>query len=275
MMQRVSIEDCHNMYYGAADSCDAAKYVGVGPRVARTLQTYTEVIPPHTRRPIHLKAHDGETGFANIQFGGSWVSADFAVGIDPYVSHCLERNWRVSDDNGFWLTQNGRAFPALLAESCFVFVEAGDEEATVSWDGVEICQFSPDHWMEIYAIDRQFAGAETLTQKSYTMELDAGHPVFSLHARTNRLVKGMYITINDRLLDAPFVWAGDHWELVFQEIPEDGMPRSSAKTINFSRLDKVELYVEHDCDAVDVVVWATNTQIIRIANGMAAYAYTK
>lgn len=263
------------MYYGAADSCDAAKYVGVGPRVARILQTYTEVIPSHTRRPVHLKANGNETGFANIQLGGSWISADFAVGIYPHVSHSLERNWRVSDTNGFWLTQNGRAFPALAAESCFVFVETGDGEATISWDGVEICQFSPDHHMEIYAIDRQIAGTGTLTQKSYTMALAAGHPVFSLHARTSQPVKGMYITINDRLLDTPFVWAGDQWELVFQEIPEDGVPRSSAKTINFSRLDKVELHVEHDCDAVDVVVWTMNTQIIRVANGVAVYAFTK
>lgn len=271
----ISLKNAHDLHFGAQDRYDAAAFVGKYPCVGEVQYSHKETIPGNRKVTVTLCRNGASTGIANLHITGDWKYAEFEVGGQRF-----DKIYPMMDVDGFWYVQGDRTFPHLMYHDLKIILEAGPGGASVSWDGVTVNRLSSENdypLAELYAMGHQYTGSETLVRGKSKMRLNFNHPVFSLYVKTSKPVSRLRLQLNEYMLEVPFVWNSKYgrWEAVFQEIPDDGVPRSSAKTINFSRVDAPVLHVEHECDTVEVDVWANTSQLTRIMSGMAGLAFSK
>lgn len=270
-METLSVERLHDLYFGAQDRYDAASFVEANFRATRTVSSHSEAIGGGRRHIVHLNPHP-QHGISNIRLLGDWVSAELEVGGQRFA-----KIYPFMGLNGFWYTDGGRAFPHLEYHAIRVLVEAGPAGATILWDDVELNRPRLVGADELYALSHQYTGDETLRASQSKIRLHYNHPVFALYVKTDKPVKGFRLQLNGDWADVPFVWqeAEKRWAAIFQEIPADGVPTSSARTVNFSRVDSAILHVDHDHDSLRVDSWATTVQLTRLMYGMGGLAFSK
>lgn len=271
-METLTVERLHDLYYGSQDKYCASDFVEANFRATHVISSYTEEIGANRLKAIETCPPPGG-GISNIRIHGDWISAKLEVG-----GQWFEKIYPFMDLNGFWYTDGGRAFPRLDYHSIRVIVEAGPGGATMTWDNVEINRPILDKGGDtLYALGHQYMGDETLAAGQSKIRLNYNHPVFALYVKTDKPVKGFRLQLNGDWADVPFVWedANQRWAATFQEIPTDGVPTSSARTVNFSRVDSAILHVDHDCESVRVDSWATTAQVTRLLSGMAGLAFSK
>lgn len=268
-METLTVEQLHDLYFGAQDKYNAATFVKANFHAESVVATETQEV--RGRRLVYCPAATGH-GISNIRIGGDWISAELEVGGQRFC-----KIYPFMGLDGFWYTDGGRALPALAYHDIRVVVYAGEAGAKVTWDVVKLDTPLLDVGDTIYALGHQYTGRETVTKDQSNIRLNFNHPVFALYVKTDKQVKWFRLQLNGDWADVPFVWneTAQRWEAVFQEIPEDGVPLSSEKTVNFSRVDRATLHVEHDCESVEVDVWVVTAQITRFMHGMAGLAFSK
>ena len=268
-METLTVEQLHDLYFGAQDKYKAESFVNANFRAESVVTTGADTV--RGRKAVRMSFTAGQ-GISNIRIRGDWNSAELEVGGQRF---CTIRPFMGLD--GFWYTDGGRALPFLDYHEMRVIVDAGPNGASVTWDVVKTESILNSGGSTIYALAQQYTGTEELSHARPQVRLNFNHPVYALYVKTDKPVKGFRLQLNGDWTDVPFVWneAAQRWEAVFQEIPADGVPLSSEKSVNFSRVDQATLHVNHDCESVKLDVWATTSQITRFMCGMGGLAFSK
>lgn len=264
-----SIEFLHEKFFGAQDAYSASAGMTTYPRAGTVLCSKSWTTSKD--REVHELAPKGaHHGVANLRLSGDWISAELLIGGQRF-----DKIWKHLGHDGFWYTQGDRTFPGMEHHHIALVVEGSG--AVITYDEVEVENFSLEKPKEIYALGHQYTGEEILKRGQSMVRLNYNHPVFALYVKTSKPVSGLTVQLDEYTVDAPFSWnaAKAQWELVFQEIPADGVPNSSALTINFSRPDRMVLHVQHNHDEVSVNTHVVTSQLTRIMTGMAGLAFSK
>ncbi len=266
--------------FGRQDEYNPADFVNSYPRAGDLIERCELQISNYVKNSLITIAPRGKTyGAANLQLSGDWISATLYVGKQRF-----DKIHKRLGHTNFWYIEQNRTFPSLKHHDVEIEVETGDGGASVIWDKVNVENYASDKSCDIFALAHQVNGC--YSDRSYVIrrgesniQLQFNHPVYAIYVLSDKPISNLYIKFNssNTLRDAAFKWndSMEQWELILQEVPEDGVPTSAETTINFSRLDIARLYFEHDHDNVEIAVHAVCSQLTRIMNGMAGLAFTK